>query len=89
MKYYVIYVSNGAIQVDKITEWDDISKAKAKFHSVCNALWSEKTVLKASVVILDEQLDIVEDYKEFITHPEPQPEPEPTPEPEPEEEPTE
>jgi hypothetical protein len=68
MKYYVIYVVNGALQVDKITEWSNLDSAKAKFHDICKVLWNESTVLTASVKILDSQLDNVEDYKEFITH---------------------
>ena len=68
MKYYVIYVSNGALQVDKITEWSNLDSAKAKFHDVCKTLWSAPDVVTASVKILDSQLDNVEDYKEFITH---------------------
>lgn len=68
MKYYVIYVSNGALQSDKITEWSDLDKAKAKFHDVCKTLWNAPDVVTASVKILDSQLDNVEDYKEFITH---------------------
>lgn len=71
MKYYVIYVVNGALQVNKITEWSDLNSAKSKFHDVCKTLWAESTVLTASVRILDSQLDTVEDYKEFITHPAP------------------
>lgn len=68
MKYYVIYVVNGALQVDKITEWSNLDSAKSKFHDVCKVLWNESTVITASVKILDSQLDNVEDYKEFITH---------------------
>lgn len=75
MKYYVIYVVNGALQVDQITEWGNLNSAKSKFHDVCKTLWAEPTVLTASVRILDSQLDTVEDYKEFITHPAPAPEP--------------
>lgn len=75
MKYYVIYVVNEALQLNKITEWGNLDSAKSKFHDVCKTLWAEPTVLTASVRILDSQLDIVEDYKEFITHPAPAPEP--------------
>lgn len=71
MKYYVIYVSNGALQDKKVTEWSDLNSAKSKFHDVCKTLWAEPTVLTASVRILDSQLDTVENYKEFITHPAP------------------
>lgn len=75
MNYYVIYVSNGALQLKEVTEWDNLNSAKSKFHDVCKTLWAEPTVLTASVRILDSQLDTVEDYKEFITHPAPTPEP--------------
>lgn len=75
MKYYVIYVVNGALQINEITEWGNLNSAKSKFHDVCKVLWAEPTVLTASVRILDSQLDTVEDYKEFITHPAPAPEP--------------
>lgn len=68
MKYYVIYVSNGALQGDKISEWSDLSKAKSEFHNVCRTLWNAKDVIKATVKILDSQLDTVEGYTELITH---------------------
>lgn len=69
MKYYVIYVVNGALQVEKITEWSALDKAKSKYHDVCKTLWNEPTVNTATVAILDSQLDCVMDYKEFISHP--------------------
>lgn len=68
MKYYVIYVSNGALQVDKITEWSDLDSAKAKFHDVCKTLWNAPDVITASVKIFDSQLDVVGGYNEFISH---------------------
>lgn len=69
MKYYVIYVSNGTLQVDKITEWSDLNSAKVKYFDICKILTNEKSVETATVKILDSQLDVVEDYKEFISHP--------------------
>ena len=68
MKYYVIYVSNGALQIDKITEWSDLDSAKVKYFDVCKTLTNEKSVTKATVEILDEQLDTVPNYKEVIVH---------------------
>lgn len=68
MKYYVIYVVNGALQVDKITEWDNLDGAKAKYFDVCKTLTNEKSVTKAVVKILDEQLDKVDKYEEVIVH---------------------
>lgn len=43
-------------------------------------LWNAPDVLSVTVKIVDENLDCVEGYKEFITH---EPQPEPTPEVEP------
>ena len=68
MKYYVIYVSNGALQIDKITEWSDLDKAKSKFHDICKTLWNTESVKTAEIKIFDSQLDVVEGYKEFISH---------------------
>lgn len=74
IKYYVMFVSNGELQLGQgsVTEWTDLDKAKAKFHSLCETLWAEKSVITGYVVIMDNQFDIVGDginkYKEFIHH---------------------
>ena len=44
-------------------------------------MWNAPDVLSATVKIVDENLDCVEGYKEFITHQPVQPTPEPEPEP--------
>lgn len=80
MKYAIIKCSNGAFTIE--SEWTDVTKAKVQFHSVCQTLWNAPDVLTAKVMIVDEQLNRVEGYKEFIHH-DPQPEPEPEPETEP------
>ena len=77
MKYAIIKSSNGAISVD--SEFSELEKAKVRFHGVAQTLWNAKDVLTAKVMIVDEQLNCVEDYREYIHH---EPEPEPTPEPE-------
>ena len=69
MKYYVIYVSNGNLQVQQIAEYESLDSAKVKFHQTCSSLWNEKTVITGYVAIIDNQLDVVEGYKEFIQHP--------------------
>lgn len=72
MKYYVMHVSNDNLQIQDITEWSDLDKAKAKYHDLCKILWAEPSVITGYVVILDNQFDIVGDgnstYKEFIKH---------------------
>lgn len=67
MKYAIIKVINGNyfIHSEGIT---DLAGAKTQFHSLCTALWNEPEVLSAYVEIVNEQLDCVEGYKEFIHH---------------------
>ena len=67
MEYSIIKVVNGnyAIYAEAIT---DIANAKTQFHGLCQTLWNAPDVLTASVAIVDENLDIVEGYKEFIHH---------------------
>ena len=66
MKYYVIYVANGNLQLDKITEWTSKESAIGKFHDVCSLMWKDSSVTDASVAILDNQLNIIEPYREGI-----------------------
>lgn len=90
MTYAIIKVINGSYSVHS-EGFTDLSKAKVDYHGLCQTLWNAPDVITAEVKIVDENLDCVEDYKEYITH-EPvyvAPEPEPTPEPEEDTEPTE
>ena len=67
MKYAIIKVINGnyAVHSEGITE---PSSAKTQFHGLCQTLWNAPDVITAEVMIVDEQLDCVEWYKEFISH---------------------
>lgn len=67
MKYAIIKVVNGSysIYAEGIT---DIGTAKVQFHGLCQTLWNAPDVVTAYVEIVDEQLDVVEGYKEFIHH---------------------
>lgn len=67
MKYAIIKCINGnySVHAEGFTE---ISKAKTNFHSLCASLWNAPDVLTAEVMIVDENLDCVEGYKEFIGH---------------------
>lgn len=78
MKYAIIKAINGNyfIHAEGITE---LASAKTNYHGLCQTLWNAPDVLTAHVAIIDEQLDVVEGYKEFIHH-EPQPQLEPEPE---------
>jgi hypothetical protein len=68
MKYAIIQVINGnySVYAEGIT---DVSGAKTQFHGRCQALWNASDVITACIRIVDENLDTVEGYKEFISHP--------------------
>lgn len=71
MKYAIIKCINGnySVHAEGIT---DPANAKTIFHGLCQTLWNAPDVITAHVAIVDEQLDVVEGYKEYIHH-EPQP----------------
>lgn len=71
MKYTIIKCINSNFAID--SEWGDLTSAKTQFHGLCQTLWNAPDVLSAYVAIVDEQLDVVDGYKEYIHH-EPQPE---------------
>lgn len=68
MKYAIIKAINGSYSVhaEGITA---LASAKTSFHSLCTTLWNAPDVITATVKIVDENLDCVEGYKEYITHP--------------------
>ena len=77
MTYAIIKVINGNyfVHAEGITE---LNSAKTQFHGLCQTLWNASDVETACVMITDTNLDVVQGYKEFISHlPEPEPEPEP------------
>ena len=77
MKLAIVKVINGNyfIHAEGITA---IENAKMQFHGLCQTLWNAPDVLTGEVMIVDENLDCVEGYREYIHHePTVQPEPEP------------
>lgn len=68
MTYYVMWISNGALQVNEITEFNDIHGAKVKFCNVWAALENEPTVASAEVVILDQHFEVVDGCHQKVTH---------------------
>ena len=67
MKYAIIKVINGNyfVHAEGIAT---IESAKTTFHGVCQTLWNTPDVITAEVMIVNEQLDCVEGYKENIHH---------------------
>lgn len=67
MKYAIIEVINGNyfIRAEGITS---LESAKTQYHGRCQALWNASDVVTAVVKIVDENLDCVDSYREFIYH---------------------
>ena len=68
MKYSVIKVVNGNFAIS--TEHGDNKEgAVVAYHSLCAALWNDTSEVTATVSIMDSNLDVVDGYREFISHP--------------------
>ena len=73
MKYAIVKTVNSNFSIH--AEGTDLNGMKVNFHQLCATLWNAPDVLTAKVEIVDEQLNVVEDYREFIHHEQPEPEP--------------
>lgn len=74
MVYAVVKVSNGSYSIAS-EGWTDKEKAIVDFLDKAKTLHNASDVQTACVMIVDENLDIVEGYKEYINHlPTPEPE---------------
>lgn len=67
MKYAIVKVINGSFSVHA-EGYTDPNAAKVTFHGVCQTLWNAQDVVTAMVMIVDENLDCVGRYKEYIQH---------------------
>lgn len=67
MKYAIVKCVNGnyAIHSEGITT---VEAAKTQFHGLCQTLWNAPDVITASVMIVNENFEIVEGYVEHIHH---------------------
>lgn len=66
MNYAILRVSNGIYKIE--AESTDINSAKVQYFGLCQTYCNAPDVEKACLMIIDENLDKVEDYKEFISH---------------------
>ena len=66
MRYAIIVCVNGSYSVR--AEGLTLEGAKVNFHDLCKTFWNAHDVYTAYVMIADEQLDVVEGYKEYIHH---------------------
>lgn len=65
MKYAIIKVVNGSYSIHA-EGFTNIESAKVAYHGVCQTLWNASDVVKACVIIVNEQLEVVDGYKEYI-----------------------
>ena len=72
MKYAVIKVVNGnySVHAEGITSKNS---AKVTYFGLCQTLWNAEDVETAEVRIVDENLDTVDGYKEYINKVEDEP----------------
>ena len=65
MKYDVVQNANGTTTV--VSSWDNNKKgAFQAFHHQCELLYSDEGTTKATVKVLDENLDVVDGKIEYI-----------------------
>ena len=67
MKYAVVKCSNGSYAIAS-EGWTDKEKAIVDFLGKAQALHNASDVISACVMIVDENLDVVDGYKESIHH---------------------
>lgn len=65
MKYDVVQKVNGNLVI--VSSWvDNKNGAKQAFHERCKLLYSDAETTSGIVAILDDNLDVLEGFKEFI-----------------------
>lgn len=65
MKYDVIQNADGDTTI--VSTWvDNLNSAKSAFHNQCRNLYNDPETTKAVVGIFDEELNLVDDKKEYI-----------------------
>lgn len=65
-KFSTIKVVNGQFAIN--TETDNLQSAIIQFHSLAQMLWNASDVTTAKIAIMDEQLNVVDGYAEYIHH---------------------
>lgn len=65
--YAVIQQINGAFTVK--FEGNNLDSLKYNYHNWCAQLWNDAGAVDGVVKLVDSNLDVVEGYIEFISHP--------------------
>jgi len=67
MKYAVIKVTNSNFNIHAEGFEDNPNGAKVSYHGLCQTLWNDAGTQTACVMIVDENLDVLPGYKEYIS----------------------
>ena len=67
MKYAIVKCTDGNYNIHA-EGFTDLKNAKVAYHGLCQVLWNDAETTTAMVMIVDENLDVVERYKEYIHH---------------------
>lgn len=67
MKYSIIKVTNGNFNIHAEGFEDNPNGAKVSYHGLCQTLWNDAGTQTACVMIVDENLDVLPGYKEYIS----------------------
>lgn len=67
MKYAIAKAVNGNFSIHA-EGFTDLQPAIVGYFGLCQSLWNASDVLTAMVAIVDENLDVVARYKEYIHH---------------------
>lgn len=73
MKYSVIKVTDGNFNIHAEGFEDNPNGAKVSYHNLCQQLWNDPDTQMACAMIVDENLDVLPGYKEFISKIQPEP----------------
>lgn len=68
MKYYLIVIASGSMQIDKIAEYTDVDKAEGAFHTKCASYSNSNDAVDATVIVVDINFDTVKGLKRHIQH---------------------
>ncbi len=67
MKYAIVKCINGNFSIHA-EGFTTLESAKVNYHGLCQTLWNAPDVITGAVMIVDENLCVVEPYREYITH---------------------
>jgi hypothetical protein len=66
MKYAIIKCTDGNFNIHQ--ESTNLDSLKAGFFTYCANLWNDPQTTSAKVMIVDEQLNCVDGYMEYVHH---------------------